>query len=1018
MLEIKCKKSEKYFCTLYPLPCTLKHSKRYAIHGTILLRLLLFFLVCFATTYYVDAANGSDSILELSRTGGYAEISDANVDDLDYSKDFSVEVITKIEPYSTGGRWSSFIQKSGNRIYLESTPGFALGTNQGHLEHFGQQIYAKVGDGSNHIALSSKLLEGYVYAVMAWDRGTKTLTLYINGNQEGTGENVSINPSNIENSYDLQIGKGLGNIERDIFTARLWNRKLSPSEVSSLWDNYNTTGQHILPSGFDNTELKSEWLMHQTSDANGNSGTTHIKDTKGTNHLELKEGAEISTGTGYLTVETPSNNATNVDKAVILRVKGGISNLSSATRPLHYYFQIDEFSGFGSFNLKESGWIKHYGEWKPILKPNTRYYWRVKVKDSSSSPKESSYIEPQSFMTEGPTDWYVRPGVYSRTGSTPVPDSGVYGAQDGTSYSNAWNGLREIVWGEDGVEAGDNLYVCRNHVYSTSSGDFLAFQAREYIKESGLSEEYPITIRMDYLGDTGTLYGIFMDNRKNVVWNGPDSNGVYWTDDLIYGASAEYNGTDYVWLDREDSTTWEGHYGAAYHTVRENEPWFKDITYVKTIDGSNPTGKIYSSGLGFRFDLGRSKYIKFYKGNFYSSTVGKERIGTTNTDIPVSTHIIFDSCKMIYGVTYWLYSGHDYWTFRNNDFSHAGNGIYTVGSDSSLNNGWGSSYLLIENNTFKHLGTTNFYHQDAHAVGIQGGRGHIIQGNYIVDTGSAIEFWTGYWPMKDMIARNNFIKDIKVKDVTGGAGIGVSGQNRDDSIGKRTGFKIYNNIVMNTGIGATSGWHGSGIGSNNKDPVEVYNNIIINPAGKGIGFGVMNAPPQGAIYNNIIVNPGGRYIQIMGDLGDWSNFSCDYNLYYPATDFTTNFYFRQSIERDNHSILADPIFVSSNPQEPEDCILQPDSPAIDAGTDVGLTEDFNGNPVPQGSAPDIGAHEYGSFSLRGDVNKDGKVNIQDVQCCVNHILGKKDWGKKADVNMDWKVDGRDVSEIIKTIFKR
>jgi hypothetical protein len=34
------------------------------------------------------------------------------------------------------------------------------------------------------------------------------------------------------------------------------------------------------------------------------------------------------------------------------------------------------------------------------------------------------------------------------------------------------------------------------------------------------------------------------------------------------------------------------------------------------------------------------------------------------------------------------------------------------------------------------------------------------------------------------------------------------------------------------------------------------------------------------------------------------------------------------------------------------------SPLIDAGTNVGLTEDFDGNPVPQGSAVDIGAFEF------------------------------------------------------------
>ena len=35
------------------------------------------------------------------------------------------------------------------------------------------------------------------------------------------------------------------------------------------------------------------------------------------------------------------------------------------------------------------------------------------------------------------------------------------------------------------------------------------------------------------------------------------------------------------------------------------------------------------------------------------------------------------------------------------------------------------------------------------------------------------------------------------------------------------------------------------------------------------------------------------------------------------------------------------------------------SPAINAGIDVGLTDDYYGNPIPQGNAPDIGVHEYG-----------------------------------------------------------
>ncbi len=38
--------------------------------------------------------------------------------------------------------------------------------------------------------------------------------------------------------------------------------------------------------------------------------------------------------------------------------------------------------------------------------------------------------------------------------------------------------------------------------------------------------------------------------------------------------------------------------------------------------------------------------------------------------------------------------------------------------------------------------------------------------------------------------------------------------------------------------------------------------------------------------------------------------------------------------------------------------LLSDSPAIDEGVDVGITVDRLGTPIPQGSAPDIGAFEH------------------------------------------------------------
>lgn len=52
--------------------------------------------------------------------------------------------------------------------------------------------------------------------------------------------------------------------------------------------------------------------------------------------------------------------------------------------------------------------------------------------------------------------WYVR------------PDSSHSGTRNGTTYTTAWGGWSEIVWGGGGVSAGDTLYVCGSHLYSST----------------------------------------------------------------------------------------------------------------------------------------------------------------------------------------------------------------------------------------------------------------------------------------------------------------------------------------------------------------------------------------------------------------------------------------------------------------------------------------------------------------------------------------------------------------------
>ena len=96
----------------------------------------------------------------------------------------------------------------------------------------------------------------------------------------------------------------------------------------------------------------------------------------------------------------------------------------------------------------------------------------------------------------------------------------------------------------------------------------------------------------------------------------------------------------------------------------------------------------------------------------------------------------------------------------------------------------------------------------------------------------------------------------------------------------------------------------------------------------------------------------------------------DYNLYYsslnPATaDFRWNGVdhigfssYQSATGKDGHSHYADPQFLSLTTADLE---IQPTSPAVNAGIDLGSTLvgtlDFAGNPRMQGSTIDIGAYE-------------------------------------------------------------
>ena len=203
---------------------------------------------------------------------------------------------------------------------------------------------------------------------------------------------------------------------------------------------------------------------------------------------------------------------------------------------------------------------------------------------------------------------------------------------------------------------------------------------------------------------------------------------------------------------------------------------------------------------------------------------------------------------------------------------------------------------------------------------------------------------------KDLIVRRNICYD-------NAQGIGVYSEDSP---------QIYCNICysnttaeINVSIQA-----GEGTGCNN---AKIYNNTMYADSSGGHALQI-GASTVNEVENNIgyTADDGNVYAFNMANSSTIA--SCDNNCWYaPNSAYAPDVNYNNTegatwaewkvATYDANGINSDPLFTDL---DSNDFTLQLFSPCIDAGTDVGLTEDYAGNEVSQGSAPDIGAHEAAS----------------------------------------------------------
>jgi PKD repeat protein len=548
-------------------------------------------------------------------------------------------------------------------------------------------------------------------------------------------------------------------------------------------------------------------------------------------------------------------------------------------------------------------------------------------------------------------DWYVR------------PKGGDYGVENGTSYANAWDGLKNVKWGSGGVQPGDTLWVCGYHLWSWNPGGNPYDGDIDVI--SGPSNAARVIIRGDYPGDPGIVWGAHVINyaswgyEGNNTWSiilDPDQPSNWFFEDV----------TSSSWKVLERKTTLQdckntpgSYYSPSYGHGSK--------LYVHCSDNGNPMNRITANCFGYRFLLGNKIYITFKNMSVYNAYA-------MHTYPPPVSHIRWENCKLWYGDAeiFNLTRGCTYWEIINCDIGWARTGINV--NDNPGDGGESPHHYTVSGCAIHDIGVHDL-DTDSHGMGIQGSHYGLIEGNEIYNIGTGITFYIfDSQSSTNHTVRWNYIHDFHTLgrlEPSRGIEFNTVGSDLDLS-----GNQIYGNIV----VGAVD----TAYRFRYKDLGKFYNNVAYN-CGTSFYFSRQSGTTYSLkieLKNNISINPTlyHVYFQDPNHAAGTGDTNCriisDYNIFYPLSG--EQFFFQDSsgyryynfagwkaLSRpgctfDPQSRAQDPQFInlSGSFSRDSDFQLQSSSPAIDAGVNVGISQDRLGTPIPQGFAPDIGVYEY------------------------------------------------------------
>jgi hypothetical protein len=309
------------------------------------------------------------------------------------------------------------------------------------------------------------------------------------------------------------------------------------------------------------------------------------------------------------------------------------------------------------------------------------------------------------------------------------------------------------------------------------------------------------------------------------------------------------------------------------------------------------------------------------------------------------------------------------------------------------------SYINYENLHLKYAGAFGINGSDNHHINIRDMDISFIGSSYQSGTtryGNGIQFWNS---SHDIVVERCRIWEV--------FDAGVTPQGTSAAMVLYNIF-VRNNLIWNCHYSIEFWAH---------DPAatvhDVYfeNNTLVN-AGQGWGTSVaqrgqLEYPRHFALYNHGPVSSPNIYIRnnimyesinardllcVNTGYVDSSHLTIDYNLYYKATtspmiQYKGSYYaasqagfsaYQSASGKDAHSLyIASGTTVFSDIFN-YDFHLVAGSPAIDAGTDAGITTDFENNARPAGLGWDIGAYEYGAVCANKAVTISETSNYYDT----------------------------------------